>query len=114
MVPVDAAESHQGMTGAIRAPGSDVLSLAPQDHYVFYSGSSLATAEITGWIALLRAKRSHLTATQAQALLMTGPPAVPDACAALDMMLHHIQRCQSGTLSACQISRDPGRSTSTV
>jgi hypothetical protein len=94
VIPVDAAESHQGMTGAIRAPGSNVLSLAPQDHNDFNSGSSLATAEITGVIALLRAKQSHLAATQAQVLQMTDPPAVPDACAALDMMLHHIQRCE--------------------
>jgi subtilisin family serine protease len=94
VIPVDAVESHPAMPGAIRAPGSDVLSLAPQDHYDFYSGSSLATAEITGVIALLRAKQSHLSATQAQALLMTEAPAVPDACAALDMMLHHIQHCE--------------------
>jgi hypothetical protein len=82
------------MSGAIRAPGSDVLALAPQDHYDFYSGRSLATAEITGVITPLRAKRSHLTVTQAQAPLMAEPPAVPDACAALDMMLRHIQRCE--------------------
>ena len=54
----------------------------------FYSGSSLATAEITGVIALPRAKQSHLTAHEAQALLITDTPSVPDACAALAAMLH--------------------------
>lgn len=79
-----------GATAAaiVRAPGRDVLSLAPENHYDFYSGSSLATAEVTGIIALLRAQRSHLTAPQALALLTTQAPAVPNACAALDLMLH--------------------------
>jgi subtilisin family serine protease len=94
VIPVDAVENNPAMTGAIRAPGSGVLSLAPQDHYDFYSGSSLATAEITGVIALLRAKQNHLTSREAQALLATEAPAVPDACAALDVMLHHTQHCQ--------------------
>jgi subtilisin family serine protease len=72
------------------------VSLAPQGHYDFYSGSSLATAEITGIIALLRAERSHLTAPQAQALLSAAAgadtpaasPSVPNACVALEMLLH--------------------------
>ncbi|HMD75580.1 MAG TPA: S8 family serine peptidase [Steroidobacteraceae bacterium] len=72
----------------VRAPGRDVLSLAPENHYDFYSGSSLATAEITGIIALLRAHRSHLTAPQAMALLTTQAQTVPNACAALGLLLH--------------------------
>jgi subtilisin family serine protease len=72
----------------LHAPGRGVLSLAPGDHYDFYSGSSLATAEITGIIALLRAERSHLSAPEALALLDTDPPAVPNACAALGALLH--------------------------
>lgn len=72
----------------IRAPGRDVLSLAPGNHYDFYSGSSLATAEVTGIVALLRAQRRRLTAPQAIALLTTQGPSVPNACAALGMLLH--------------------------
>ena len=94
VIPVDAVENNPTVTGAIRAPGSEVLSLAPQDHYDFYSGSSLATAEISGVIALLRAKQKHLTSKEARALLSTEAPGVPNACAALDMMLHHIQHCE--------------------
>ncbi len=94
VIAVDAIENDFATPDVVRAPGRDVLSLAPQSHYDFYNGSSLATAEITGVIALLRAKQSHLTAHQAQMLLIAETPAVPDACAALGAMLHHTQRCE--------------------
>jgi hypothetical protein len=96
VIAADAIES--GHTGAdvVRAPGRDVVSLAPQGHYDFYSGSSLATAEVTGLIALLRSQRTHLSSQQAAALLReaaaagqpTAPPSVPNACVALDLLLH--------------------------
>jgi hypothetical protein len=88
VIAADAIENTLDTGAAARAPGRDVLSLAPQDHYDFYSGSSLATAEITGIIALLRAERSHLTAPEALALLTTATPSVPNACAALGVLLH--------------------------
>jgi hypothetical protein len=94
VIAVDAIENNFATPDVVRAPGRDVLSLAPQSHYDFYNGSSLATAEITGVIALLRAKQSHLTAHEAQMLLIAETPAVPDACAALGAMLHHTQRCE--------------------
>jgi subtilisin family serine protease len=94
VIAVDAIENNFATADVIRAPGRDVLSLAPQSHYDFYSGSSLATAEISGVIALLRAKQTHLTAHEAQMLLIAEAPAVPDACAALGAMLHHAQRCE--------------------
>jgi hypothetical protein len=94
VIAVDAIENNFATPDVVRAPGRDVLSLAPQSHYDFYTGSSLATAEITGVIALLRAKQSHLTAHEAQLLLIAGMPAVPDACTALGAMLHHTQRCR--------------------
>jgi hypothetical protein len=94
VIAVDAIENNFATPDVVRAPGRDVLSLAPQSHYDFYTGSSLATAEITGVIALLRAKQSHLTAPEAQKLLIAETPAVPDAFAALGAMLHHTQRCE--------------------
>jgi hypothetical protein len=94
VIAVDAIENNFATPDVVRAPGRDVLSLAPESHYDFYSGSSLATAEISGVIALLRAKQSHLTAHEAQILLIAETPAVPDACAALGAMLHYTQRCQ--------------------
>jgi subtilisin family serine protease len=93
VIAVDAIENNFTTAGVIRAPGRDVLSLAPNDRYDFYNGSSLATAEISGVIALLRSKQSHLTAREAEVLLSSESPAVPDVCAALDVMSHHVQRC---------------------
>ena len=72
----------------MRAPGREVISLAPMGHYDFYSGSSLATAEVSGVVALLRAQRRNLSAHEAEALLSENAPSVPNACAALATLLH--------------------------
>jgi Subtilase family len=56
-------------SGVLQAPGREVLSLAPGGRYDFYSGSSIATGEISGVTALMLALRSGLNAGQAQALL---------------------------------------------
>jgi hypothetical protein len=92
VIAVDSIEDHPEVPGILRAPGRDVLSLAPQGHYDYYSGSSLATAEITGIVALLRSSRPHLSAQDALTLLEARSPAVPDACAALSALLHK-SRC---------------------
>ena len=100
VIAVDALESGHNNSGVLRAPGRDVVSLAPHGHYDFYSGSSLATAEVSALIALLRAQRPHLTARDAQALLSESAPALPgdasgsspNACAALATLLHG-KRC---------------------
>ena len=60
VIAVDAIESGHSNSGILRAPGLDVISLAPHGHYDFYSGSSLATAEVSGLVALLRAQSPHL------------------------------------------------------
>ena len=96
VISVDAIEDESSGTATVRAPGRDVLSLAPDGHYDFYSGSSLATAEISGIVALLRAGHPHLSATAATVLLFQSTPVasgplarpVPDACTALRMQLH--------------------------
>jgi subtilisin family serine protease len=95
VIAVDSAETGHGTPDVLHAPGRDVISLAPAGHYDFYSGSSLATAEVSGLVSLLRAQRSHLTAHDAEAMLAqsTGhsdprpAAAVPDACAALAALL---------------------------
>lgn len=100
VIAVDALESGHTAPGILRAPGRDVVSLAPHAHYDFYSGSSLATAEVSGLVALLRAQRAHLTAQDARALLLESePPAEagvspPNACAALESLVHG-KRCAS-------------------
>ena len=99
VIAVDAIEAgHQGRD-TVRAPGRDVLSLAPEGHYDFYSGSSLATAEVSGLVALLRAERPGLSAREASSLLMQDPGTqasaswtnVPNACTALATLLHRHQ-----------------------
>jgi subtilisin family serine protease len=95
VIAVDTMENVRVDMSIIRAPGRDVISLAPDGHYDFYSGSSLATAEVSGLVALLRAQSPHLTAREAQALLVgsEGVPSsdsrdtAPNACAALATML---------------------------
>jgi len=92
VIAVDAIENESGGAGLnediVRAPGRDVISLAPMGHYDFYSGSSLATAEISGVVALLRAQRRNLSAREADFLLSENAPSVPNACAALATLLH--------------------------
>ncbi len=93
VLAVDAIEAGHHFTGTIAAPGRDILSLAPDGHYDFYSGSSLATAEVSGLVALLRAERPHLTGREAAALLVGVPGAagigdVPNACTALAALTH--------------------------
>lgn len=95
VIAVDAAENGHARAGVLAAPGSDVLSLAPGAHYDFYSGSSLATAEITGVVALLRAQRPRLSGADAARLLAQSTPAapaagldaVPNACSALAALM---------------------------
>jgi subtilisin family serine protease len=90
VIAVDVAEAGRSLPGVIHAPGRDILSLAPDGHYDFYSGSSLATAEVTGIIALLRSARPGLSARDAQKLLSdsaAGGTAVPDACQALAQLV---------------------------
>jgi subtilisin family serine protease len=98
VIAVDAVENGIGHgsagEGIVRAPGHEILSLAPQGHYDFYSGSSLATAEVSGLVALLRAERHDLSARDAELLLtesaapQSQEPSVPNACVALATLLH--------------------------
>ncbi|HEY6451442.1 MAG TPA: S8 family serine peptidase [Steroidobacteraceae bacterium] len=75
VIAVDSIENDNTDASILRAPGRDVISLAPEGHYDFYSGSSLATAEVSGLVALLRAERRHLSAPEAALLLTQSAPA---------------------------------------
>jgi len=76
--------------GVVHAPGRDVLSLAPDGHYDFYSGSSLASAEVTGVLALMKSSRRSLTAHDAGLLLAASSRAGSvNACTALAALLGH-------------------------
>jgi subtilisin family serine protease len=62
------AASARGKS-ALLAPGTDVLTLVPAGLYDFQSGSSLATASVSGGIALLLARDQKLRAPQVHRLL---------------------------------------------
>jgi subtilisin family serine protease len=81
--------------GVIRAPGNDVLTLLPGGHYDFASGRSLATAQVTGAVALMLAIQPHLTAAALIQRLRAATPAGTesahsvDACEAVIALMGH-------------------------
>jgi subtilisin family serine protease len=60
MITVDSAETGAQREGVLRAPGRDVVTLVPGGRYDFLSGASLATAHVSGVVALLLAKSPNL------------------------------------------------------
>lgn len=96
VIKVAAIEHHRAEPGTVLAPGAEVLTLAPQGHYDFVSGSSLAAANVSGAIALLMARDRTVTAGQLKQLLTTTARTVTagdateasvNACAALAALL---------------------------
>jgi len=93
VLAVTEAESSQSDGGDfLRAPSRDILTLVPNGHYDFASGSSLAAAQITGVVALLLARDQKLGTKRLRALLersterhdtTRGPFLSVNACAAL-------------------------------
>jgi len=96
VIAVDMAEQAAPAKDALRAPGRDILTLAPDGHYDFATGSSLATANVSGIVALMRARQPQMTAVDAQTLLARSTQDVAgatrsiesiNACAALSALL---------------------------
>ena len=92
VIEVASAERVLPSDAAVYAPGKDILTLMPGGHYDFASGDSIATAQVTGVVALLLAKNRALTATTTSKLLRdtsvrgeTGADGTVhvDACAAM-------------------------------
>lgn len=99
VVVADVSEAGRTAGDVVHAPGRDVLSLSPDGHYDFFSGSSLAAAEVSGLIALLKSERPQLTAREAVTLLnqsVAGAAPGPNACAALASLLHRGQCAARG------------------
>ena len=89
---VQSAEEAAARSRHLLAPGRGILTLVPGGHYDFASGSSLATAEVTGVVALLLADGRRFPGPRVQRILtrssrqLTTPAGVftsIDACAAL-------------------------------
>jgi subtilisin family serine protease len=97
VIPVAmAGDPGNAAPDALRAPGSDILTLTSQGHYTFVSGTSVAVAHVTGVVALLRARDHELTALRAISLLAHADPSVSavsrdhrsiNACLALATLL---------------------------
>jgi subtilisin family serine protease len=69
VIAVDQIGRTAGSAAVLHAPGSDILSLAPDGRYDFATGSSFAAAHVTGTIALLRARHPGLDAGTLLAVL---------------------------------------------
>jgi hypothetical protein len=99
-----AGDGVLGGPGApLRAPGREILTLLPGGHYDFASGTSVATAHVTGIVALLLAKKSKLTGAAAYQLLRdttvhvgAGGDDTVDACGAVTALIGH-GLCHNGT-----------------
>jgi subtilisin family serine protease len=98
VIEVASAETPPSSGTPLYAPGREILTLLPGGHYDFASGSSLATAHVTGTIALLLSKDRTLTATAAYRLLRettahvatdSGTMSSIDACAAVVALVGH-------------------------
>jgi subtilisin family serine protease len=96
VIPVVEAEAGPEEPGALRAPARDIVTLVPDGHYDFASGNSLATAQVTGVVALLLARNQKLGTARLRELLTTssrqhdtnrGPYRSVNACAALALLV---------------------------
>jgi subtilisin family serine protease len=94
VLEVASSEGGSAPMGALSAPGREILSLMPGGHYDFASGDSIATAHVTGVVALLLEKNRGLSAAAAYQLLKDtsahptdGSGGHVDACAALVALL---------------------------
>jgi len=69
VLAVQSAEDAGTDSRHLLAPGNGILTLVPGGHYDFASGSSLATAEVTGIVALLLADGRRLPAPRVEQIL---------------------------------------------
>ena len=107
VIGVAALERHRSGRSQLLAPGAEILTLAPEGHYDFASGSSVATAHVSGAVALLLSRNRQITSTRLRQLLSTTahPTAKSDAnargvnaCAALSALLE-AQGCPEPALN---------------
>jgi subtilisin family serine protease len=92
VIEVASAESHSVIDSVLYAPGREILTLLPGGRYDFASGTSIATAQVSGVVALMLAKNPALSAASAFRLLHDTSSSVQtteggvqgiDACAAV-------------------------------
>jgi subtilisin family serine protease len=69
VIEVASDESRSMIDSVLYAPGREILTLLPGGHYDFASGASIATAQVSGVVALMLAKNPGLSAPSAYRLL---------------------------------------------
>jgi subtilisin family serine protease len=74
---------HTLRTNALAAPAKQVLTLRPEGQFDFESGTSVATAEVTGAIALLMSAADEPLTTDAIALFLKGTSGGADPAASI-------------------------------
>ncbi len=98
IIEVASTGNPSALGSVLYAPGREILTLLPGGHYDFASGDSIATAQVSGVLALLLAKKASLTAANAYRLLRDtsghspgagGDDEVVDACAAVVSLVGH-------------------------
>jgi subtilisin family serine protease len=103
VLAVAEAEAGSEDANVLRAPARDIVTLVPNGHYDFASGSSLATAQISGVVALLLARNQKLGQARLRQLLSQstvrhdttrGPYLSVNACTALAQVVAGA-RCQN-------------------
>jgi subtilisin family serine protease len=115
VIRVDSVEQGGTRNDVLRAPGRNIVTLVPGGRYDFVSGSSLATAHVTGAIALLVAKSKRLDRPMAWRLLRQSEEQRPEAassinvCAALAELLNQARCAVQGLTppDATQLTRAP-------
>jgi subtilisin family serine protease len=97
IIEVASAETHSARGPVLYAPGREILTLLPGGHYDFATGTSIATAQVSGVVALMLAKDPALSAEAVYRLLRdTSSPILSadggikgvDACAAVVALVH--------------------------
>lgn len=110
VLTVDVPGRRSGAAAALTAPGNDVLTLVPDAHYDFASGSSFAAAQVSAVTALLLARDRRLSGDDVRRLLTrtaqsphstAGGYALVNACAAL------VALRQQGTCDQEQAAESP-------
>jgi hypothetical protein len=115
VIPVDMAESTSVRAGVLRAPGRDVVTLMPGGTYDFVTGPSLATAHVSGAVALLLARNNRLSRDAIYRLLTQSESRSADpggnspinACIALATLLERAS-CPNPRAAAAAATVAPG------
>lgn len=69
VIEVASSELPDGRDSVLHAPGREILTLLPGGRYDFASGTSIATAQVSGVVALMLAKNPGLSQASAYRLL---------------------------------------------